>query len=268
MQTEVSNLNIEAIRKAVSEFSDDHYLLSEIHYFEEVKSTNDWLMMNGSPNEVCISEMQIAGKGRRGNKWISPRIGNIYFSICYETEGVIPYQSLMGLVISIAIAEALEKFGCSGHGIKWPNDIYWQNKKLGGILIETNTQSNNFIIGVGLNFNLSGEISDHIDQESTSITQSMNDTNVSREKLMVLLFSSIAKYLKGFSTLNLQDFRKQWLQWDILDQKRVSFNQDGQHVSGVVEGIDEAGRLGIRTRNNGLEYFSSADIHLDKRNEK
>ena len=106
----------------------------KIHHFKNLDSTNTWLQKNGQCGDVCISDEQTAGRGRRGNQWLSPATGNIYFSIkwCFDSPiQQIEHFSLLGLSVGIAVAEALADIGLQNHGVKWPNDIYWQQKKWG-----------------------------------------------------------------------------------------------------------------------------------------
>jgi len=264
MPPETITLDIEAIRDSVSRLAADSYQYKDIHYFESLGSTNDWLSANGKPGDICIAEEQTAGKGRRGNLWLSPHSENIYFSIKYHLQPNTSHQSLLGLVVSIAIAEGLAESGISGHGIKWPNDIYFFRKKVGGVLIETNNQSSAFIIGVGLNYNLPEQTEKKIDQDVTSIQKIMRGNVPSRELLMVNLLNALSKYLYEFTHIDFQSFKRDWNRWDILRDEIVSFEQNGELINGVVTDLDEYGRLGILNTSKQLRFYSSADIRLNK----
>ncbi|MEE9327589.1 MAG: biotin--[acetyl-CoA-carboxylase] ligase [Cocleimonas sp.] len=235
----------------------------DIHYFEELDSTNNWLKNNGDCGDVCICESQSEGRGRRGNSWQSPNIGNIYFSMCWCLDEQIKFHSLIGLIAGIATAEALTDCGVSGHGLKWPNDIYWQSKKLGGILIERSNQSERLIIGIGLNISLTESVKDLVGQECISIDEILGENEISREILLSHLIYRLANHLKQLKSLKFDDFIGLWDNWDILRGKDVSFIHQGGKVSGIVDQLDEFGRLGIIKNNGSLEYFSSADIKLE-----
>lgn len=234
----------------------------EIHYFDELDSTNSWLKDNGNCGDVCICESQSEGRGRRGNRWQSPNTGNIYFSMCWCFDKKLKYHSLIGLIVGIATAEALADTGVSGHGLKWPNDIYWQSKKLGGILIESSSQSERLIIGIGLNISITNSVKARIGQESTSLSEILDKNEFSRELLLSHLIYRLNKNLKQFNSLNFDDFIHSWNNWDILKGKIVSFTHHGIKISGLVDQLDEFGRLGIIKNNGSLEYFSTADIKL------
>ena len=126
----------------------------KISYFQSIDSTNSYLLKHGECGEICISESQSAGRGSRGNTWVSPESGSLYFSLCWCVDEIPETWSLLGLLVGIAIAETLEDIGLKGHGIKWPNDIFWRQQKMGGILVETVNQTGKLVIGIGLNLKL------------------------------------------------------------------------------------------------------------------
>jgi BirA family biotin operon repressor/biotin-[acetyl-CoA-carboxylase] ligase len=257
-------LDTERIRDAIKRFPDS-YTKGKLSFFESIESTNAWLHENGDCGDICLSEMQTAGRGRRDNIWVSPPSGNIYFSYCACFDDSVEYRSLLGLVAGIAIAEALDDIGLSGHGIKWPNDIYWQQQKLGGILIETSTQSDKFIIGLGLNLSLPRSCYDDISQAAVSLDDAINGKSYSRDELVIILIQRLSLWLKTFKQMSFDDFLQNWKEWDILHEKTVSFNHQGSVVTGNVSGLDKHGRLAVTMANGECEYFSSADIRLSKR---
>ncbi len=130
-------------------------------YLEETTSTNDYLarICNEQPVSeftVVQADFQQAGKGQRGNSWESERGKNLLFSfVLYPTFLEARRQFILSQAISLAVKETLDAFA-EGFSIKWPNDIYWQEKKIGGILIENELQGMNIsrcIMGIGLNIN-------------------------------------------------------------------------------------------------------------------
>ncbi len=235
----------------------------KIHYFDSVDSTNTWLLKHGQCGDICISDTQTSGRGRRGNAWVSPS-GNIHFSICGCFEKNLAHWSLLGLVIGVAIAEALSDIGLTNHGVKWPNDIFWEQKKMGGILLETIDQSGKVVIGIGININLPDNANKMIGQPSTSLEEAMGHKETSRNQLVVYLINRLQKKLNEFKCLNFEQFIKSWQTWDILQGKHINFNHQGLKVSGEVMGIDKMGRLEILTDSGEHRFYSSADIKINK----
>lgn len=254
MQKNNKPFNIDLIKKSTN--------CGNINYFESVNSTNSWLLEHGQCGDVCISESQTAGRGRRGNTWISPT-GNVYFSLCWCFTKSIEHMSLLGLVVGTAIAEALSDIGLEEHGIKWPNDIFWQQKKLGGILLETVDQSGRIVIGIGINISHSID-KEIISQPVISLNEAMENPKVSKDQLIICLIQRLQEKLIKFTQLNFDQFRQEWQAWDILYGKQVSFMHQGINISGRVTGIDKHGRLGILKNERDLCYYSTADISLNK----
>ncbi len=251
-------LNIDKIKEATH--------CRNIYYFDSVDSTNSWLLENGKCGDICISDTQTLGRGRRGNAWESPQ-GNVSFSLCYCFNEITEHWSLLGLVTGIAIVEALEDIGLKGHGIKWPNDIFWQQKKLGGILLETSDQSGKVVIGIGLNISLPSRTHEKIGQAVTSLTEAMGETNnsiLSKDTLYIHLIKRLNSRLSVFNNLNFDHFIESWRAWDILQGKQVTFDHQNTMISGEVVKIDKHGRLGILKHSGELCFYTSADIKLTK----
>ena len=140
-------------------------------HLNETDSTNRYLQQlcqeagNNKIEEfttVC-ADYQTAGKGQRGNSWEAAKGANLLFSfVCYPTFVPIRQQIVLSQLISLGIKETLDEY-CSDISIKWPNDIYWKEKKICGILIENDLQGNSIgrcISGIGLNINQEVFLSD------------------------------------------------------------------------------------------------------------
>lgn len=134
----------------------------KIVHVKETDSTNNWLRNSLQPADQCLqplvvwTDYQTAGKGQGTNSWESERDKNLLFSILYHPEGIpANRQFTISMAVSLAIVDALgEQIG--DVNIKWPNDIYWRNGKIGGILIEHRLMGQTIkdtIIGVGINVN-------------------------------------------------------------------------------------------------------------------
>jgi len=266
MTAKYNALNEQHIQQSIQEYSKQSLntpYLGKVSCFESIDSTNTWLLENGKHHDICLSETQTAGRGRQNNPWVSPNSGNIYLSFCCYFNDNIKHRSLLGLVAGIATSEALQESGLTGQGIKWPNDIFWNDKKLGGILIQTAENYEKFIIGIGLNISLPDESLSEISQAATSLEEAMLRQTVDREQVVIHLIQHLLSHVDIFATLPFHAFLKSWQRWDILHGRTVSFQYQGKEVSGIVEGIDNHGRIGVLL-NSGIEYFSAVDIKLNK----
>ena len=128
----------------------------KIVHIDETESTNQWLKEHGEDDMVVVADYQTAGRGCGTNTWESERGQNLLFSVLLHPKQVVASRQFhISMAVSVAICEALEQF-IGDVSIKWPNDIYWRDGKLGGILIEHTLQGSGIkdsIIGVGLNVN-------------------------------------------------------------------------------------------------------------------
>ena len=126
-------------------------------HIDETDSTNRWLKAHTTEEKMAVvTDFQTAGRGCGTNTWESERGKNLLFSLLiHPVEVPVAKQFRISMAISLAILDALEQH-IGDVSIKWPNDIYWRNGKLGGILIENRLQGGcikDCIIGVGLNVN-------------------------------------------------------------------------------------------------------------------
>ena len=125
-----------------------------------IGSTNQHLLERTNTLEsgsVCIAEYQAAGRGRRGREWVSPFGANLYLSMYWRLDAGMAAAMGLSLVVGVAVVEALEEMGVEGIKLKWPNDLYHNDKKLAGILVELSGQSGgaaHIVIGLGLNLSM------------------------------------------------------------------------------------------------------------------
>ena len=276
MTAKFDALNAQRIHESIHTFSQQNLRAvysGKINCFDTIDSTNTWLLENGKDGDFCLSETQTAGRGRRDNQWVSPDSGNIYLSYCCYFDDSVQHRSLLGLVAGIATAEALEEIGLSGHGLKWPNDIFWKGKKLGGILIQTADNYEKFIIGIGLNVSLPEESLNEITQAATSLEHAFNNKQnkgFNRETVVIKLIQKLLSHSEMFAQLPFQAFTQSWNRWDILNGQTVNFQHQNQEIEGRVDGIDKHGRIAIIIESgveSGIEYFTAADIKLKKPNQ-
>ena len=269
MTAKYDALDAQRIHESIHTFSQKNLsavYAGKINCFDTINSTNTWLLENGKNGDFCLSETQTAGRGRRHNQWVSPDSGNIYLSYCCYFDDTVQHRSLLGLVAGIATAEALEDIGLTGHGLKWPNDIFWNGKKLGGILIQTADNYEKFVIGIGLNVSLPEDSLNEITQAAISLEDALKGKKFDREAVVIKLIQRLLSHSEIFAQLPFQAFTQSWNRWDILNGQTVSFKHLNREIEGKVDGIDKHGRIAILLE-SGIEYFSAADIKLKKPNQ-
>ncbi len=210
---------------------------------------------------VCLAEYQSHGRGRLGRTWVSPVGSNIYCSIAWQfNQGAAQLMGL-SLVAGLAVIRAFTHIGAKNIGLKWPNDIFWQGKKLGGILVEMSGDALgpcDVVIGIGLNINMPRHIK--IDQAFTDLSQVMQ-RSISRNQLCAYLITALHDYLQRFSTKGFNGFLDEWLNYDILHNKAIKITQHDQISEGVAIGIDEQGLLKV-TIAGQEQRLTSAEVSV------
>ncbi len=236
--------------------------LDEIIILGQIDSTNDYLMKRvrlRGPNIACFAEQQTQGKGRRGRQWISPFGHNIYHSLLWSFSK--DASEIMGLSLAIAVAglEALQEYGIKKNlALKWPNDIYYGNKKLSGILLEMSAQAHDtcqVVIGIGINTQLPPEEAKQIDQPFTSLEEILK-TPVSRNKLAGILLNHLIRAIQLFDKEGLAPFLNRWESYDYLKNRKIHLENQGKKISGIMQGISNQGALLLETDGKIHSYFS------------
>ncbi|MFC3561383.1 biotin--[acetyl-CoA-carboxylase] ligase [Pedobacter jamesrossensis] len=218
---------------------------------KEVDSTNNYLKILASNSEplpegtVIMADNQFAGRGQQESVWQTESGKNISTSI-YLKPSFLPLnkQFYLNMAVSLAVAEALSDFLPSPVKVKWPNDIYYNKKKLGGILIEntlTGSTIKSAIVGIGLNINqeqFNGELAN----KATSVFQILHK-QVKLELVTEKIFVYMEKYY-----LNLKSERYSFLQSNYLNRllnfnSPASYLQNGQVFEGIIKGIEDSGLL-------------------------
>jgi BirA family biotin operon repressor/biotin-[acetyl-CoA-carboxylase] ligase len=238
-------LNQPAILAALRQISADASLL-DIQVEQTLDSTNDHmarLRAQGSAPDVVVANEQTAGRGRRGRRWISPPGAGLYLSIRRSFNRPVSELGALSLVAGLAAAEALE--ACCGviAGLKWPNDVQIDGRKLAGCLIdiEGSPTTPTAIIGIGINIDFRGQLEP--DQPWTDVA-SVNNAVPDRNKLAALLISQLHQYLSEFDTHGFNSFQAQWARRDVLYGQEVSAIGAGeQSLAGRAMGLDQHGRL-------------------------
>ena len=233
----------------------------ECHYFDSLESTSAFLNSLPSSNltQLCVTREQTQGKGQHGREWLSQKDGSILLSIRQTFASDINLSGL-SLVVGLAIIKALEKeCKVDGFKIKWPNDIYFREAKLAGILLENNIQagSQSVIIGVGVNYYLDQEMSCEIPWTDLSkIGKKLPDMN----ELTASIINNILSMSAYFKLNGLSDLLSQWDQYDMLKGAKLKSIEFGKSFEGEVSGITDQGALKVLTKNGTKELYSSKNI--------
>jgi len=254
-------LNEAEIRRGLSEKMNQ--LLGSVSLHFSLDSTNEFLQLNRLPcPSVCLAEKQNRGKGRLGKTWKSPLGQNIYLSLSWCFAAWPERAQLLSLMSALAVIQALHDLGFTGLAVKWPNDIYLHEKKLGGILLETRTTENQglkVIIGGGLNVAMQGHTTD-IDQPWTSLLEIDPNAGNRRNDCAAAIIQALGTMLRDYPRA-CRHLDRQWRQFDLTRGRQVRVITENHTLTGEGGGIDTEGRFQLRT-NHGVVSFHSADVSL------
>jgi BirA family transcriptional regulator, biotin operon repressor / biotin---[acetyl-CoA-carboxylase] ligase len=237
--------------------------------FETVGSTNEYLktFKNNRSIKICLAEQQTKGKGRLNREWFSPFAKNIYMSCLYPFQKDVSELSGLSLVISLAIVKTLKHYGVSQNlGVKWPNDIIYENKKISGSLIEIQAETHGVchaVIGMGINVNMLNAERGQISQAWTSMQKILN-TYIDRNALSASLINNLLEYLHRFESHGLAAFVDEWKKADCLTDQIISVTNINESVEGKVIGINEQGHLMLQLKSGKIRAFSSGDTSIVK----
>jgi BirA family biotin operon repressor/biotin-[acetyl-CoA-carboxylase] ligase len=229
-------------------------------------STNQWLLdkiPNLKNGQACIAEYQLAGRGRRGRTWVSPFASHLYFSYYWRFESGIEKLSGLSLLVGIATVNALEKTGIKGVSLKWPNDLYYQGKKLAGILIELNAQANaacHTVIGIGINVRMPPEQAKLIDQPWIDLN-SLNNEKVDRNVLSANIIMELQTLLPEYEKSGLKAHLQRWFELDCFLNQPVNVLLADKTKAGICRGIDEKGGLLLEC-DGCIETYIGGEVSL------
>jgi BirA family biotin operon repressor/biotin-[acetyl-CoA-carboxylase] ligase len=219
---------------------------------------------------ACAAEYQSGGRGRRGRRWFSPLGRGLCLSVswCYE---VAPRDlAALGLVIGVAVAEALSAL-VPGDSVrlKWPNDIVADGGKLGGILVDVSGEAGGplrIVIGIGVNVGASPGLAPEIEADGGSLrpvalNALVSDLDISRNQLAGYLLNALYRNLDDFSNSGFAAFAARWRTRDYLCGRPVSVSSGSQTLSGIASGITDDGALLIDVGDQRMAVFSG-DVTL------
>lgn len=233
----------------------------------ELPSTNAYLVeqaQRGAPGGwACLAERQTAGRGRRGRTWVSPLGSNIYLSVLWRFNSGAAVVGGLSLALGVAVAEALHAVGVPGVGLKWPNDVVWQGKKLAGVLVEMAGESAGpcyVVAGIGVNVAMAADAGRTIDQPWVDMV-SITGVAPARNHLAATLLQHVLLALQTFERDGFAGFLPRWRARDAYFGKQAELHLAQQTLSGRVDGIDAQGAL-LFAHGDSTRAYASGELSL------
>lgn len=229
----------------------------------ECHSTNDELskMMKG-PNAfegtIVFTDHQKGGKGQRGNVWLDEPGKNVLMSVLLKPNYLlVNEQYFLNIVVGLAVVKTTSRYLASNRmALKWPNDVLASNKKICGILIENSIRRSGIesaVVGIGYNLNQSSFKS--LNATSLSLESGAVGRRIFIENLLVDLEYFILKLKAGKK----QELLDQYYASLHLKDVPAKYEDKAGQFDGIIQGIDETGRLGVK-RVGGVKYYGIKEI--------
>lgn len=212
-----------------------------------IDSTNQYLLdriESLQSGDACIAEYQQAGRGRRGRQWFSPFGANLYLSMFWRLEQGPAAAVGLSLVIGIVMAEVLRDLGAEDVRVKWPNDLYLNDRKLAGILVELTGKTGDaaqIVIGAGINLAMRNVATDVINQSWINLQEA--GINIDRNALAIRIIKELRKALYLFEDEGLIPFLPRWKLLDNFINRQVKLIIGDKEIHGISRGINEQGGL-------------------------
>ncbi len=232
---------------------DERFELERVDIFTETDSTNRFLMENppsrSGAARLCLAEWQSAGRGRLARRWVSPLGSGICMSVAWVYEGTPRNFTAMSLAAGAAIAEAIAVQCALDVQLKWPNDIVWNGRKLGGILVESRIEAHGLchvVIGIGLNVAVPDDVLASVSDWHAGAVDIRTATNAApsgRNALATRIAAELGALLSEFGRSDPTAWLRSWRSRDYLRGRTIRVGTREAAFDGIADGIDDDGAL-------------------------
>ena len=237
-----------------------------VHFARETDSTNLWikrLAKEGAPEgTLALAEFQSAGRGRLGRSWEVPEGTSVMMSILLRPKFEPQYAPMLTLVMGMAVAKAVKKFGFDV-SIKWPNDVVVSHKKICGILTEMGVRDGKIdyaVIGVGINVNIKEFPEEMVDKATSLYLESGKEFD--RSQIPGLVMEAFEKYYEKFAaTCDLSGLKEEY------ESILANYNQPVRVLAkepyeGVARGITDGGELLVEKTDGTIVAVSAGEVSV------
>ena len=232
--------------------------------FDEIDSTNSFLHGYHEGDDVetlaAVAEYQTAGRGQGTNHWESERGKNLTFSVRVAPKGVrAACQYVLSMCMALAVKDVLSEYS-EGMTVKWPNDIYWNDKKISGTLIETTLVGSDVktcIFGTGINVNQTVFLSDA--PNPVSIKQIVGH-EVDREELLKKVMRNLEKYLKIVYSGERKKIHDAYMNCLYRKEGVHKYRDNNGTFEASIERVEDSGHLVLRSTDGRERRYGFKEV--------
>jgi BirA family biotin operon repressor/biotin-[acetyl-CoA-carboxylase] ligase len=250
--------------------------IASLEIFHTLPSTNTYLLeksqayVDGADPQfhICMSEAQSSGRGSRGRKWVSPYGHNIYLSLSWKFAAGSKSLDGLSLVAGLAVSNTIRFCRIEGVGLKWPNDLQIDSRKIGGILVEVKGEAPgvfHVVVGVGINLKLSAEFMNEVDQPWSCLAEHGFEMEM-RNHFASQLIAGLVHNIEEFQTKGFSRFQSEWSAMDVMHGKEIEIVSQNGSICGRSAGVDSDGALKVETP-NGVQVVRSGYVSLKIRSD-
>jgi len=240
----------------------------QVFFYPKIDSTNSQAKAIAGhgihDGALVITDYQTQGQGRLKRQWVSPPKKNLLFSVVVYPFVAPSKVFLMTVVASLAVCKSLNSLFNIKAGIKWPNDVYVNNRKICGVLTDVSLDQKRVkrvVVGIGLNVNVEPSLDQELGSLATSIKR---ETGRTQKRLPILkrILEEMDRLYKRFLSGEITHLRDEWLSYSIIFGKKVNIFSDGLQENGIAETIDEDGALILLTPGGERKKIVAGDVSL------
>ena len=261
LSTPFEMISVETILRSLS--PESRAWLGALQVHREHPSTNTALLEQAYENSVeglvATTEYQSAGRGRRGRSWMSLYASNIAVSLGASFDSPAQLEG-WSLAVGIAVVNAIRNVGAVDAMLKWPNDVWWRERKVAGILVETTGFTRvQAIAGIGVNVRVPAAARTAVDQAVADVSEAAGH-QVSRNALLVQVIQEFHKTLLEFRSGGMASLTASWDAMDVLRGRQVVVS-GAESGKGVAQGINSSGELLLATA-DGVRAIRSGEVSV------
>ncbi|MXX99128.1 MAG: biotin--[acetyl-CoA-carboxylase] ligase [Gammaproteobacteria bacterium] len=235
--------------------------LQRVSVLDLCTSTNDYLLSRRPPIKdkfnLCVAAAQSAGRGRHGKTWCSNHRG-VYLSVSWRVVSNLTNGGWLLLMTAVRLAESLRVLGISDISIKWPNDLYYKDAKLAGMLIEQRNKT--AVMGLGLNIATPPATA----PEAKTSWVGLEQTGIAVPRYSELIALVATAALAVGEQIDFDEGKRRFSEFDMLYNRSVEINKQGKKISAVAQGIDRQARLLVDNEGQIDAYgYGEISVHND-----